>query len=332
MRKSAPRIYRERDADLRRLKGKTIAVIGYGSQGRSQALNLRDSGLEVIVALPARSKERKIARQDGFKVCTTPKAVRAGDLISILIPDHLQKKAYQEQIGPHISPGKTLLFACGMSIHFHLIRPPAFVDVILVAPHAPGAVMRKLFLEGKGVPCFIAVRQDRSGDALRGALAYAKAIGCTRAGAIETTFEHEAVGDLFGEQVVLCGGLTELLKSGFNVLVKAGLPPENAYLECVHQLDYIVDTIKSHGIAGMFDRISKTAEFGSYVSGKRVITSQVEREMKRILKEIKDGGFARKWLREHESGMKNYQRLKKQAKGHPIEKASRKIREHLKQT
>ena len=330
MRKSATRIYRDKDADLRHLKRKTIAVIGYGSQGRSQALNLRDSGLEVLVGLPARSKGRKFARQDDFEVCSTPKAVRAGDLVSILVPDHLHKKVYEEQIEPNISPGKTLLFACGMSIHFRLVRPADFLDVIMVAPHAPGAVMRKVFSKGKGVPCFIAVKKDRSGEAKKMALAYAKAIGCTRAGAFETTFEHEAVGDLFGEQAILCGGLTELLKSGFNVLVKGGLPPENAYLECVHQLDYIVDTIKSHGIAGMFDRISKTAEFGSYLSGRRVITAQVERQMKEILKEVKDGEFAKKWLREYESGMKNYQRLKRRARGHPIEKASRKIRDCLK--
>jgi len=329
MRKSAFKIYTDKDANLRHLKKKTIAVIGYGSQGRSQALNLRDSGLEVIVGLPARSKGRKIARQDGFEVYSTPKAVRTGELISILVPDHLHKKVYQEQIGPHIRPGKTLLFACGMSIHFRLVRPPDFLDVIMVAPHAPGAVMRRLFQEGKGTPCFVAVKQDRSGKAKKKALAYAKAIGCTKAGAVETTFEHEAIGDLFGEQAILCGGLTELLKSGFNVLVKAGLPPENAYLECVHQLDYIVSIIKSHGIAGMFDRISKTAEFGSYLSGRRVITAQVERQMKRILREITDGEFAKKWLREYESGMKNYKRLKKQAAGHPIEKTSRKIREHL---
>ena len=330
MRKSALRIYRDRDADLRRLKGKTIAVIGYGSQGRSQALNLRDSGLQVVVGLPARSKSRKIARRDGFDVCSTPEAVRAADLISILIPDHLQKKVYREQIEPHVSPGKTLLFACGMSIHFRMIRPPHFLDVIMVAPHAPGAVMRKLFLQGKGVLCFIAVQQDRSRGALKRALAYAKGIGCTRAGGVKTTFEHEAIGDLFGEQAILCGGLTELLKSGFNLLVRAGLPAENAYLECVHQLDYIVDTIKSHGIAGMFDRISKTAEFGSYLTGRRVITPQVEGQMKKILKEIKDGQFARKWLREYESGMKNYEKLKREARGHPIEKAGRKIRDHLK--
>ncbi|UCB51756.1 MAG: ketol-acid reductoisomerase [Candidatus Zixiibacteriota bacterium] len=330
MRKSTPKIYTDRDANLRYLWNKTIALIGYGSQGRSQALNLRDSGLEVIIGLPARSKSRRQARKDGFEVYSTPKAVRAGELISVLVPDHFHKKVYQEQIGPHLCTGKTLIFACGFSVHFRLVLPADFVDVIMVAPHAPGALVRQLFLEGKGVPCFIAVKQNQTGRARDRALAYAKAIGCTRAGALETTFEHEAIGDLFGEQAVLCGGLTQLLKSGFNILVKAGLPPENAYLECVHQLDYIVNAIKSHGIAGMFDRISKTAEFGSHLSGRRVITAQVERQMKKILEEIKEGKFARKWLREYESGMKNYQRLKKQAAEHPIEKASRTIRGHLK--
>ena len=330
MRKSGLRVYTDKHANLRYLKNRTIAVIGYGSQGRAQALNLRDSGLEVIIGLPARSKSKKQAGKDGFEVYSTPKAVQAGDLISILVPDHLHKKICHRQIEPYLHADKTLLFACGFSIHFRLVLPPDFVDVIMVAPHAPGTVMRQLFLEGKGVPCFIAVKQDKSGKAREKALAYAKAVGCTKAGAFETTFEHEAVGDLFGEQAVLCGGLTELLKSGFNVLVKAGLPPENAYLECVHQLDYIVNTIKSHGIAGMFDRISKTAEFGSYLSGKRVITEQVEKQMEKILKEIKNGGFARKWLREYESGMRNYLKLKKQAAEHPIEKASMTIREHLK--
>lgn len=329
MSKSTLKIYRDRHADLRYLEKKTIAVIGYGSQGRAQALNLRDSGLDVMIGLPARSRSRKQAVKDGFEVCSTQKAVGAGDLISILTPDHLHKKIYQEQIGPHIGPGKTLLFACGFSVHFRLVSPPDFVDVIMVAPHAPGVVMRQLFSEGKGVPCFIAVKQDGSGEAKETALAYAKAIGCTKAGAFETTFEHEAVGDLFGEQAVLCGGLTELLRSGFNVLVRAGLPPENAYLECVHQLDYIVDTIKSHGIAGMFDRISKTAEFGSYLSGPQVVNEQVEKRMEKILKDIKDGRFAREWVREYGSGMKNYLRLKKRVAKHPIEKASKKIREHL---
>jgi ketol-acid reductoisomerase len=320
------RTYLDKDADLSLLQDQTIAIIGYGSQGRSQALNLRDSGLEVIIGLPKGSKSIRSAREDGFGVCLTDKAVMMGDIISILIPDHLHQRIYREQIQAHLNPGKTLTFACGFSIHFKLIVPPDFVDVIMVAPHAPGEVTRQLFVQGKGVPCFIAVQQDRSGNAKKIALAYAKAIGCTRAGAFETTFEHEAIGDLFGEQVVLCGGLAELLKSGFDVLVKAGLPPENAYLECVHQLDFIVNTIKSHGIAGMFDRISKTAEYGSYLSGKRIITDQTKREMEKILKQIQDGTFAKKWMREFKGGMKNYHKLKKKAAQHPIEKAGEKIR------
>ncbi len=320
------RTYGDRHADLEYLQGSTIAIVGYGSQGRAQALNLRDSGLDVIVGLPKGSKKARLARKDGFSVYSTEHAAKSGSLVSILIPDHLHQQIYRQHIAPHLSPGKTLLFACGFSIHFGLILPSDFVDVIMVAPHAPGEVMRNLFLQGKGVPCFIAVGQDESGHAKNRALAYAKAIGCTRAGAFETTFEHEAIGDLFGEQAVLCGGLTELLRAGFDVLVEAGLPPENAYLECVHQLDYIVNTIKSYGIAGMFERVSKTAEFGSYVSGKRVITPDVRRRMEKIFKEIKDGKFAREWVKEHESGMRNYRKFKQEAARHPIEKASRKIR------
>jgi ketol-acid reductoisomerase len=320
------RTYLDRDTDLSLLEDRTIAIIGYGSQGRAQALNLRDSGLEVIVGLPKGSKSIRSAKEDGLGVCSTEKAVMMGDVISILIPDHLHQRIYLEQIHTNLNPGKTLTFACGFSIHFKLIVPPNFVDVIMVAPHAPGEATRQLFVQGKGVPCFIAVQQDQSGNAKKRALAYAKAVGCTRAGAFETTFEHEAIGDLFGEQVVLCGGLAELLRSGFDVLVKAGLPPENAYLECVHQLDFIVNTIKSHGIAGMFDRISKTAEYGSYLSGKRIITGQTKREMEKILKRIQDGTFAKKWMREFKGGMKNYHKLKKEAAKHPIEKASEKIR------
>lgn len=327
MRKPTPfRMYADRHADLEYLNGSTIAIVGYGSQGRAQALNLRDSGLDVVVGLPKRSRKTRLARKDGFSVYSTEHAAKSGSLVSILAPDHLHQRIYQKQIEPYLSFGKTLLFACGFSIHSGLILPPDFVDVVMVAPHAPGEVVRNLFLQGKGVPCFIAVGQDKSGHAKKRALAYAKAIGCTRAGAFETTFEHEAIGDLFGEQAVLCGGLTELLRAGFDVLVEAGIPPENAYLECVHQLDYIVNTIKSYGIAGMFERISKTAEFGSYVSGKRVITADVRRRMERILKEIKDGKFAREWMKEHETGMRRYRRLKKKAAQHSIEKASRKIR------
>ena len=318
--------YTDRQANLRHLKGRKIAVLGYGHQGRAQALNLRDSGLEVIIGLPKGSKSIRQARMDGFKVSSTAGAVKSGDLVSLLVPDHLHPRIYKEEIEPNLSPGKTLLFACGFSVHFKLIVPPRFIDVIMVAPHAPGGVMRNLFVQGKGVPCFLAVQQNQSGIAKGKALAYAKAIGCTRAGVFETTFEHEAIGDLFGEQAILCGGVPELLKAGFEVLVEGGLPPENAYLECVHQLDYIVNTIKSHGIAGMFDRISKTAEYGAYLSGKRVIDQRVKKQMERILKEIKDGSFVKGWIAEHESGMKNCHRLKKQAKGHPIEKAGRTIR------
>ena len=324
--KTVFRIYKDKQANLRYLKDRMIAVIGYGKQGRAQALNLRDSGLRVIIGLPEKSRRIRQAHKDDFEVYSTEKAVRSGDLVSILAPDHLHRKIYRQQIEPNLSPGKTLLFACGFSIHFKLILPPDFVDVIMVAPHAPGEVMRNLFLEGKGVPCFFAVKQDYSGNAKKKALAYAKAIGSTKAGAFETTFEHEAIGDLFGEQAVLCGGLSELLRAGFEVLVEGGLPPENAYLECVHQLDYIVNTIKSHGIAGMFDRISKTAEFGSYLSGRRVITPQVKRQMQEILKEIEEGTFVRRWTKEYEGGMRNYRKIKKQMAEHPIEKTGKEIR------
>jgi ketol-acid reductoisomerase len=322
--------YREKDADLKYLKGMPVAIIGYGSQGRAQALNLKDSGIQVIVGLPQKSKSIKTARKDGFEVHSTEKAAKLGQIISVLAPDHVHKKIYDEQLKKNLSAGKTLLFACGFSIYFKLIIPPQDVDVIMVAPHAPGEVMRKFFLGKKGVPCFIAVEQNYSGKAIKKALAYAKAIGSTKAGAIETTFRDESIGDLFGEQVVLCGGLTELLRAGFDVLVESGLRPENAYLECVHQLDFIVNTIKSFGIAGMFERISKTAEYGSYLSGKRVINDRTKKEMKKILKEIEDGSFAKRWIKEYESGMKNYLHLRRMNSEHPIEKISRKIRDLLK--
>jgi ketol-acid reductoisomerase len=320
------KIYRDKDADLKYLKGIPIAIIGYGSQGRAQALNLKDSGLQVIVGLPQKSRSIKSARKDGFEVYSTSEAAKLGQIISVLAPDHLHKKIYDDQLRKNLSSGKTLLFACGFSIYFKLIAPPKDVDVIMVAPHAPGEVMRNFFLEKKGVPCFIAVEQNYSGKAIKKALAYAKAIGSTKAGVIQTTFRDESIGDLFGEQVVLCGGLTELLRAGFEVLVESGLPQENAYLECVHQMDFIVNTIKSHGIAGMFERISKTAEYGSYLSGKRVINDRAKKEMKKILKEIEDGSFAKRWIKEYESGMKNYLNLKKLSASHPIEKVSQKIR------
>ncbi|MFQ6002896.1 MAG: ketol-acid reductoisomerase [Candidatus Zixiibacteriota bacterium] len=325
------RIYRDSDADLKYLKGIPVAILGYGSQGRAQALNLKDSGLQVIVGLPKKSKSMKLARKDGFEVYPTDEAVKLGQIISVLAPDHLHKKIYDDHMKKNLSEGKTLLFACGFSIYFKLILPPKDVDVIMVAPHAPGEVMRKSRLAGKRVPCFVAVQQNYSGKAKKKALAYAKAIGCTKAGAIQTTFRDEAIGDLFGEQAVLCGGLTELLKAGFEVLVESGLSPENAYLECVHQLNFIVNAIKSYGIAGMFDRVSKTAEYGSYLAGKRVIDDRVKKEMKKILKEIEDGSFAKDWIKEYENGMRNYLRLKKKASDHPVEKVSLKIRGMMKE-
>jgi ketol-acid reductoisomerase len=324
------KIYKNKDADLKYLKGIPIAIIGYGSQGRAQALNLKDSGLQVIVGLPQKSKSIKTAQKDGFEVYSTEEAAKLGQIISVLAPDHLHKRIYDDQLKKKLSEGKTLLFACGFSIYFQLIVPPKDVDVIMVAPHAPGETVRKFFLKKKGVPCFIAVQQNYSGKAKEKALAYAKAIGSTKAGAIETTFRDESIGDLFGEQVVLCGGLTELLKAGFETLVESGLPPENAYLECVHQLDFIVNTIKFHGIAGMFDRISKTAEYGSYLVGKRVIDDRVKKQMKKVLKEIEDGLFAKRWIKESERGMKNYLHLKRIVSNHPIEGTSRKIRDLLK--
>ncbi len=311
------KIYKDKDASLKYLKGKTISILGYGSQGKAQALNLRDSELKVVIGLPKGNKDIKSALKDGFKVYTPEKAVKIGDVIPVLAPDHIHKELYEKSVQKNLSPGKTLVFAHAYSIYFKLIKPPENIDVILVAPHGPGELVRKLFLDGKGVTSFIAVEKDRSGKALGKALAYAKGIGSTKAGAILTTFRDEAIGDLFGEQAVLCGGFSELLKSGFEILVESGMSPENAYLECVHQLDLIVELIKKYGIAGMFKKISQTAEFGSYVSGKKVINKN---EMKNILVSIKNGDFANRWMKEYESGMKNYKKIKKSWETHLIQK------------
>jgi ketol-acid reductoisomerase len=324
------KVYKDKDANLKILKNKNIAILGYGSQGRAQALNLKDSGLNVIIGLPLKSKSRRTAIKDGFEVFKTEEAVRFADIISVLIPDHLHKEAYKKEIAKNLSSGKALIFAHGFSIHFKLILPPKKTDVILVAPHGPGILVRELFQKGKGVPCFLAVDQNYSGKAKQLGLAYAKGMGATKVGVIETTFKDEALGDLFGEQVVLCGGVSELLKKGFEILVEKGLSPENAYLECVHQLDNIVALIKNYGIAGMYSRISKTAEFGSYLSGKRVINQETKQRMREIFEEIKNGGFTKKWIREYESGMKNYWKLKKEFYIHPLEKASKKIRNLVK--
>jgi ketol-acid reductoisomerase len=320
------KIYKDKDASLKYLKGKTISILGYGSQGRAQALNLRDSGLEVIIGLPGKSRDLKTALKDGFKVFQPHRAVQIGDIISVLAPDHKHKELFEESIRKNISPGKTLVFAHAYSIYFGLVKPSGFVDVILVAPHGPGVLVRRLFLEGKGVTSFIAVEKDYSGQALDKALAYAKGMGSTKAGAIQTTFEDEAIGDLFGEQAVLCGGLSGLLKAGFETLVESGLSPENAYLECVYQLDLIVELIKNYGVAGMFDRISQTAEYGSYISGKKIVNKN---QMKKVLSVIRNGNFARKWSGEYKSGMKNYKQMKRYWRNHLLQKTWKRLNKLL---
>jgi ketol-acid reductoisomerase len=316
------KIFKDKDASLRYLKGKTISILGYGNQGRSQALNLRDSGLKVIIGLPGNNKDRKVAIKDGFKVYAPEKAVRIGDIISVLAPDHKHRELYDKSVQKNLSPGKTLVFAHAYSIYFKLIKPPDYIDIILVAPHGPGELLRKLFLEKKGITSFVAVEKDYSKKGLYKALAYAKGIGSTRAGAILTTFRDEAVGDLFGEQAVLCGGLSELLRCGFETLVESGLSPENAYFECVHQIDLIVELVKKYGIAGMFEKISQTAEFGSYISGKKVLN---KKGMGKILWEIKKGDFVRRWTDEYKCGMKNYKKMKMDWKNHLLQKTWEKL-------
>jgi len=333
------KIYKDKDAHLRYLKGKTIAIIGYGSQGKAQALNLKDSKFNAIIGLPPKSKSKKIAKRDGFKVFTTEKAAQLGDIISILAPDHLHQEILESQIEKNLKPNQALIFAHGTSIYFKLVRPPKYVDVILVAPHGPGELLRRgracpLPFSGdhKGLPyripptrmtAFLAIYQDYSGNAKKIGLAYAKGVGLTKDGIIQTTFKDEAIGDLFGEQAVLCGGLSELIKSGFETLVEEGLSPENAYLECVHQIDLIANLIKSYGITGMYNRISQLAEYGSYLSGKRVINKD---QMKKILTEIKNGTFIKDWIKEHKGGMRNYQRMKKAYQDHLLERTGKKMR------
>ncbi|HEX9917205.1 MAG TPA: ketol-acid reductoisomerase [candidate division Zixibacteria bacterium] len=319
------KIYKDKNANLKYLKDKTIGILGYGSQGRAQAANLKDSGCKVIIGLRAKSKNNKLAQKDGFEVLSIEKAVQESDIISFLIPDHTHPEVFSK-IQKYLPLGKTLLFAHGFSIHFKLIHPPKNVDVILVAPHSPGKILRENYKNKTGVTGFVGVYQDYTGQAKKLVLAYAKGIGLTKAGVLWTTFRDEAIGDIFGEQAVLCGGLTELLKKGFEVLVQAGLPEGNAYLECVHQLDFIVNLIKSYGISGMYNRISKTAEYGSYLSGKRVIDDKVKQNMRKVLAEIKNGAFARKWIREYKAGMKNYVKIKKQVSSHPLEKTGESLR------
>lgn len=320
------KIYYDKDADLGILKGKTIAIVGYGIQGRGQALNLRDSGVKVIVAQRPGGKNYDLAVQDGFKPVSAEEAAKKADIIQILTQDHLQAQIYKESIAPNLTPGKAILFSHGFNIHFGYIKPPKNVDVFMVAPKGPGALVRTQYLEGGGVPALVAIHQNASGKALKLALAYAKAIGGTRAGVIQTNFKEETETDLFGEQAVLCGGTSELVKAGFETLVKAGYQPEIAYFECLHELKLIVDIIYEEGIQGMRKKVSDTAEYGDMSRGPRIVTSRTRAEMQKILKEIQSGKFAKEWMAENKNGRKNFLKMRKAGETHLIEKVGARLR------
>jgi len=318
--------YYEADGSLDHLKGRTVAIIGYGSQGHAHALNLRDSGLDVVVGLtPGRPSWAK-AEAAGLKVMTTAEAAKAGDVIMILIPDHLQGDVYAKDIAPHLTAGKTLMFAHGFAIHFKQIAPPKDVDVTMIAPKAPGHRVREVFVEGAGVPALVAVAQDATGQALQKALAYALALGCLKAGVIETTFKEETESDLFGEQAVLCGGVSELIRAGFETLVAAGYAPEIAYFECLHEVKLIVDLIQEGGLAYMRFSVSDTAEYGDYTRGPRIVNEQTRAEMRKILSEIQSGQFAKEWIEENKSGRKNFLAMREAAKHQPVEEVGRSLR------
>jgi ketol-acid reductoisomerase len=321
--------YYEKDGNVGLLKGKTIAIIGYGSQGHAHALNLRDSGLDVVVGLPESSQSRAKAISAGLKVLSTADAAKAADTMMILVPDHVQGDLYKSDIEPHLTPSKTLMFAHGFSIHFKQIVPPPTVDVTMIAPKAPGHRVRELFTEGVGVPALVAVHQDASGKALQNALAYAMALGCLKAGVIETTFREETETDLFGEQSVLCGGVSELIRAGFETLVEAGYAPEMAYFECLHEVKLIVDLIYEGGLSYMRYSVSDTAEYGDYTRGPRIINAQTRAEMKKILSEIQSGEFARAWINENKTGRKNFLAMREAAQKQPIEKVGAELRKMM---
>ena len=321
-----PRRFYEKDGDLSLLKNRTVAIIGYGSQGHAHALNLRDSGAHVIVGLYPGSASRAKAEDAGLRVMTTAEAAAAADVIMILVADHIQGDLYRNEIAPHLKPGKTLMFAHGFNIHFGEIQAPAGVDVSMVAPKAPGHRVRELFTEGVGVPGLVAVHQDASGKALPNALAYALALGCLKAGVIETTFREETESDLFGEQAVLCGGVSALIQAGFETLVEAGYAPEIAYFECLHELKLIVDLIQEGGLSYMRYSISDTAEYGDYSRGARVVTAETKQEMKKILGEVQNGTFAREWMGENRAGRAKFLAMRKAAQDSQIERVGEELR------
>jgi len=319
-------VYYDKDANLEILKNKTIAIIGFGNQGGAQAQNLKDSGLHVIIAEVEGTPNWKNAQEAGFEVTNASETAKRGDIIQILIPDELQAKAYKESIKKHMKLGKTLMFSHGFNIHFKAIKPPKEIDVVMVAPKGPGTMLRQTYVEGAGVPCLIAVYQDASGKAKETALAYAKGIGGTRAGVFETTFKEEVETDLFGEQNVLCGGCTSLVKNGFEVLVEAGYSPEMAYFECCHELKLIVDLIYKKGLLGMRKAISNTAEYGDLTVGPKIIDEKVKNKMRKALKRIQSGAFAREWIKENKEGCHKFNELREKDKNHPIEKVGEELR------
>ena len=323
------RRFYEKDGNLDYLNGRTVAIIGYGSQGHAHALNLRDSGVDVVVGLYAGSKSWAKAEAAGLKVATSEEAAKAADVIMILVADHIQADLYHQAIEPHMTPGKTLMFAHGFNIHFQQIAPPAGCDVSMVAPKAPGHRVRELYTEGVGVPALVAVHQNATGQALERALAYALALGCLKAGVIETNFREETESDLFGEQAVLCGGASELIRAGFETLVAAGYAPEIAYFECLHELKLIVDLIQEGGLGYMRYSVSDTAEYGDYTRGPRVVNEQTRAEMKKILSEIQSGEFARQWIAENKSGRHKFLAMREAARNQPIEKVGRELREMM---
>jgi ketol-acid reductoisomerase len=319
------KVYTDKDADLSVLKNKTLAVLGFGSQGHAHALNLKDSGLKVMIGLYEGSKSIPVAKEKGFKVVTTAEAVKQADVIMVALPDTKQAACYEKDIKPNLAPGKTLLFVHGFSIHFKTIVPPKNVNIIMVAPKGPGHTVRRQYQEGKGVPSLIAVYQGGAA-AKKIALAWAKGIGGTRAGVLETNFKEETETDLFGEQAVLCGGASALVQAGFEVLVEAGYSPEMAYFECLHELKLIADLMNESGISGMRFSISETAKWGDITVGPKVIDASVKKRMKAALKDIQSGKFAKNWVKEYKGGYKKYNALLKKGENHPIEKTGAKLR------
>src|ERR1700678_4459885 len=321
--------YYEKDGNLSRFQGKTVTIIGYGSQGHAHALNLRDSGVNVTVGLHPGSKSAAKAAAAGLKVLSVADAIKGADIAMILVPDHIQADLYNRDIAPHLTAGKTLMFAHGFNIHFGQIKPPANVDVSMVAPKAPGHRVRELYTEGVGVPALVAIHQDSSMNALQNALAYALALGCLKAGVIETSFKEETESDLFGEQSVLCGGISELIRVGFETLVEAGYAPEIAYFECLHEVKLIVDLIYEGGLSQMRHSISNTAEYGDLTRGERVVTAETRKEMKKILSEIQSGQFAKEWIEENKTGRHKFLALRQAGHDQPVERVGKELRQMM---